>query len=163
MEQKHYPDKILDNKFLELVDNKIKEIRIKHNAKTQKEIKLNEVVLRSKVVWKQKPKSKHRHLQRDILKYLDYYIEKDSTDLSLKTQLTLRQEFLEKSNYLMQSEGYRHRGIWIWLAIIGLVVDIILIYNNVALLYFNVPLIFVCIVLTGIFKDHKAKKKGKLL
>tara|TARA_R110002012_G_scaffold114320_2_gene260995 strand:+ start:12073 stop:12564 length:492 start_codon:yes stop_codon:yes gene_type:complete len=163
MEQKYYSDKVLDDKFIELVDKKIEEICASYGTKTLSKIGINEVLLRSRVVCKHKPKSKHRHLKRGILDYLDYHIEEDSNGHSLKYYLGLKQEFLVHSNYLMEQEGFRHRRVWIWHFLVGLTLDSVLIYNDIAESYFNVPVFFILSFVIGLFKEHSAKKKGKLL
>ena len=158
-----YPDNDIDYHLIQIIDEKKLQLEKIYDDKTLKKIYINEVLLRGSVLSKKKPKSKYRNLKRNLLNYLDCHLQIDSNTLSLKERMAIKQNFLSISNSVMESEGYKHQGIWIFSSLFGLLVDLALYFFDLSDFYLNAPLFFLYFLISGIYKEKKAKKNGKLL
>lgn len=162
-EEKIYPDNDIDHHLIQIIEEKTIQLEKLYDGGTLKKIYIDEVLLRGSVISTKKPKSKYRYLKRNLLNYLDYHLQIDARTLSLKERMAVKESFLSISNSVMELEGFRHQGIWIYSSIFGLGIDLTFYYFGLSDFYLNLPVFFLYFIISGIYKEKKAKKSSKLI
>lgn len=163
MESTLYVNSVLDNDFEELVTDKIQLLKIRYSEDVLKKISVEEVLKVSRTLLGTKPKSKMRVHKKQLLKYLDYMSSHHVEKLTQKEIDAVKQKYVFQINYLLESNGYVHKDLWIFSTFFGLIIDIILFFAGISKYYYFIPICMLISFVRSYRKEYKAKKEGKLL
>ena len=163
MENTLYVNNVLDNDFEELVTEKIQSLKSRYSEDVLRKISVEEVLKVSQTLLETKPKSKMRIHKKQLLQYLDYVNSHRAEKLTQKEIDAVKQKYVFQSNYLLESNGYVHKDLWIFSTFFGLIMDLILFFIGISKYYYFIPICAFISFVRSYRRELKAKKEGKLL
>lgn len=167
MERNYYTDRFLDEDFEEAVKSKVEKVQEKYTEQQLKDLYFDNAQKIIKVLISFKPnrhqKEFNRKDKRSMLEYLDRCIEEDLSKLSYKEKVTFKNQYTDKVGGNLTFLGFELDKYWIFFSLLGLVIDVVLIFFGIAKYYFYVPVFFLLIGYKQFKGMKRAKKEGKLL
>ena len=162
-ENRIYSNSVLDKNYSELFSSKCKFILNKYSQRELKIIHYNDMFLMGNFLTSLKPLSHARESKKNILKYLDIYIDYNKDLLEDRSFINENtKEYLFKINSDLVKYGFANKGTYNIVLVFLLLIELTVIFF-IEVPFYRIPILSVLLFLYIKISQAKKRKKGKLL
>jgi len=163
VENKIYSNSVLDRDYKELFNSKCKFVKNKYSERELNLIHYNDMFLMGNFLVDLKPLSHSRELKKNILKFLDIYIDYNKSLLKNRNFIDESlNNYLLKVNSKLVKYGFTNKGTYNIVLIILFLIELTVIYF-IAIPFYKIPILSIFLFTYIKISQAKKRKKGKLL